>query len=248
MSNSDDGGNSRKAAIVKLLDHIEKSWEACSPPEYGKSVSESQRSPSRENENQKQKGGVIQEITVKDNSSDLSDPPHHHDHKATRWSSSGEQADDEDSGQDSTIEDSTSRFSGDKKEGSLKKLLSSDEEMETQPSQHQVENGAPWMSPKSSVSRSSSSSAGSSRPEEEQQFVVADNDFVVAIDDRYTVLPRVGTHFRGRFTPGCGSMPPPWSPMEQQQREASSRHFDQPDNVQNDSPGSRRRKREGEKS
>ena len=240
MSNSDDG-ISRKAEIVKLLKHIEKSWEASSPPEYEKSVSEeSQRSTRRENENQQKAGvGVIQEITDKDNSSDLSEPTqHHHDHKATQcWSSSGEQADDEESAGPDSIEDSNSRFSDDKKEErNLKKLSSSDGE--TQPS------------PKSS--RSSSSSAGS-RSEEEQQFVVPENDFVVTIDDRYTVLPRVGTSFRGRFTTsGYGSMPPPWSRMEQQHRQnEASRHFDQPesDNVQHDdSARSRRRKREGEKS
>lgn len=71
-------------------------------------------------------------------------------------------------------------------------------------------------------------------------------DFVVAIDDGFTVLPRrVGASFRGRLTPGCGAMSPPWSPMEQQIE--ASKHFDQP-GVQNDNEGSRRRKRDWEKS
>ena len=236
MSNSGDG-ISQKAEIAKLRKHIENSWEASSPLEYEISASVPQRS-TRENENQQKAGaGVIQEITDKDNSSDLSEPTHHPDHKATQWSSSGEQADDEQSVGPDSIEDSTSRFSDDKKEErNLKKLSSSDGE--TQPS------------PKSS--RSSSSSAGS-RSEDEQQFVVPEDDFVVAIDDRYTVLPGVGTSFRGRLTTsGYGAMPPPWSRMEQQHRQNEApRHFDQPesDNVQNDdSPGSRRRKREGDKS
>jgi hypothetical protein len=125
------------------------------PPEYEKSVSESHRRCStRENENQhegnQKKAGAIQEITVNSNSSDLSDPPHHHDHKATQWSStSGEQADDEDSGPTASI-----------------KFSSSDEESQT--SQHQLKH-VEQMSPKFSVSRSASSSGRSS---EEKPFVV----------------------------------------------------------------------------
>jgi hypothetical protein len=271
MTKSDDhrGVSRKKAAMVKLLlttqqEEIEKSCNAgASPPEYEGTFSESQeRSTSRENKTQhdgrhQKKAGVIQEITAKNNSRDLSSsdpaPRHnHHDHKApAQWSSSGEQADDEDSGPesiDSVL--SSGAENRDKKESNLEVSKSSNED-ESQSSHHQLKHdhgGAEHMRPKSAVSRSSSSSSGVSS--EEEQFVVPENDFVVAIDDGYTVLPRVGASFRGRFAPGGGArMPPLWSPMLEQQAGAS-KDVDQPD-VQNDSntnDGSRRRKRKEEKS
>jgi hypothetical protein len=279
MSNSDDAGVTRKAAIVKLLEHIEKSWEASTPPppqpeqEYEKGAVSSakeesyqppSRATSRENENKhdgnQKKAGLMKEFTAKSNSSDLSiDPPPHYDHnnKAAQWSSSGgDQADDEDSGPDS-MEDS-SILSGDKNERNLKLLSSNDEESQrrhdrqllSKHDEQQMRSG-----PKSSGSGSSASSsdgADSSSASEEKQFVVPENDFVVAIDDKYTVLPRVGTRYRGKFKPGCGTriMPPPWTPLEQrqQQGEASKQFEDQQSDVQNDNDGSRRRNHEGEMS